>query len=301
MISYVMANVRSEVEDKAQVVSTRTCVCRRPDFLEKMMIPFNKEESSLSVKEIREKEEGLRTMECLRGRLLAERQASRFAGEQAQLMANRLVELENQLREETKLRTKTEKKLKFLKKKLETLLISPALHEPEQSSVCETSIVSSDSSSTVTIASEAKITEEAEVESESHKRDSNAGDLSSEKSGPAYNEFKTDGHSCAGARNSVTENENSFDYDEDDQVNDSIALVPVTLPEAEPESKALNAKMMVMSASVSEVLDALRHARESIQRSMEKRNCMIGESVQRLKLPSSAKDFMIVWMVKDPH
>lgn len=127
------------------------------------------------------------------------------------------MELENQLREETKLRAKTEKKLKFLKKKLETLLISPALHEPEQSSVCETSIVSSDSSSTVTIASEAKITEEAEVESESRfenkdasphhlelnapektlagdKRDSNAGDLSSEKSGPAYNEFKTDGH-----------------------------------------------------------------------------------------------------------
>lgn len=74
----------------------------------------------------------------------------------------------------------------------------------------------------------------------------------------------------------MTENENSFDHDEDDQVNDSTALVPVTLPEAEPESKALNAKMMVMSASVSEVLDALRHARESIQRSLEKRNCMIG-------------------------
>lgn len=115
------------------------------------------------------------------------------------------MELENQLKEETKLRAKTEKKLEHLKKKLETLLISPALHEPAQSSVCETGIVCSDSSSTVTFASEAKITEEAEVESKCRfenkdasphlelnapgktlagdKRDSDAGDISSEKSG----------------------------------------------------------------------------------------------------------------------
>lgn len=258
-------------------------------------MPVDREESSLSIKEIRGTEEGLRTVECLRGRLLAERQASRFAREQAQLMANRLVELENQLREETRLRTKTEKKLKCLKKKLETLLISPALPEPEQSGACEAGIASSDSSSTVTIASETKITEEAEVESKSHfenmdaslhlelyasekslagdKRDSNAGDFSSEKAGPKYDEFKTDGHSHTSARDLATENENSFDGD--DQVDDSLALVPVTLPEAEPESKEPNAKMTITSASVSEVLDALRHARENIQRSMEKRSCMI--------------------------
>ncbi|XP_030522078.1 uncharacterized protein LOC115735120 isoform X1 [Rhodamnia argentea] len=251
--------------------------------------------SAYSITETREMEEGLRTVECLRGRLLAERQASRFAREQAQLMANKLVELENQLREETQMTAKTEKKLEFLKKKLETLLISPALHEPEQSSICGTGIVSTDSSSTVTIASEPKITEEAEVESKSRfenngasphlelnaskrtlagdKRDSDARDFSCEKSGHAFNEFKTDSHSCTSTRNSVTENENSSDYA--DQVDDSLALVPVTLAEAEPESKELNAKMMIMSASVSEVLDALRHARESIRRSMEKRSCMI--------------------------
>ncbi|KAI3442987.1 Protein-serine/threonine phosphatase [Psidium guajava] len=243
----------------------------------------------------KEKEEGLRTVECLRGRLLAERQASRFAREQAQLMTNKLVELENQLREETQMRAKTEKKLKFLKKKLETLLISPALHEPEQSSICGTGIVSSNSSSTVTFASEAKITEEAEVESKSRfenkgasphlelnapektlaldRHDADAGDFSSEKSGHTYNEFKIDGHSCPSTRNSVTENESSLD--DADQVDNSLALVPVTLAEAEPESKEQNAKMMIMRASVSEVLDALRHARESIQRSMEKRSCMI--------------------------
>ncbi|XP_048127323.1 uncharacterized protein LOC115735120 isoform X2 [Rhodamnia argentea] len=237
--------------------------------------------SAYSITETREMEEGLRTVECLRGRLLAERQASRFAREQAQLMANKLVELENQLREETQMTAKTEKKLEFLKKKLETLLISPALHEPEQSSICGTGIVSTD--------------EEAEVESKSRfenngasphlelnaskrtlagdKRDSDARDFSCEKSGHAFNEFKTDSHSCTSTRNSVTENENSSDYA--DQVDDSLALVPVTLAEAEPESKELNAKMMIMSASVSEVLDALRHARESIRRSMEKRSCMI--------------------------
>ncbi|KAF8042505.1 hypothetical protein BT93_A0976 [Corymbia citriodora subsp. variegata] len=256
------------------------------------MMPFNKEESLLSTKETRGKEEGLRTVECLRGRLLAERQASRFSRERAQLMATKLVELENQLREETRLRAKTEKKLKLLKKKLETLLISSALPESEQSGFCETSIAYSDSSSTVTIASEAKTTEEAEVESKSHfekkdaspyqelnslekalagdKRDSDAGDFSSEKSGPASC------HSHTSARDSAaTEKENSFDVD--DQVDDSLALVPVTLPEAaEPASKELDAKMMITSASVREVLDALRHARESIQRSMEeRRSCMI--------------------------
>lgn len=73
----------------------------------------------------------------------------------------------------------------------------------------------------------------------------------------------------------MTEKENSFHDDDDDAVDDSLALVPVTLPEAEAESRKPNPKMMIMRASVSEVLDALRHARESIQQSMEKRNCMI--------------------------
>lgn len=37
-----------------------------------------------------ERDEGLRTLECLRGRLLAERQASKTAKEDAELMGNKV-------------------------------------------------------------------------------------------------------------------------------------------------------------------------------------------------------------------
>ena len=62
----------------------------------------------------------------------------------------KLIELENQLKEETKLRNKAEKKLKFLMKKLESLNISTISVESEQSSTsekCEMSCRSSASSS----------------------------------------------------------------------------------------------------------------------------------------------------------
>ncbi|KAG7033870.1 hypothetical protein SDJN02_03595 [Cucurbita argyrosperma subsp. argyrosperma] len=67
---------------------------------------------------------GLKTLDCLRGRLLAERQASRSAKEEAQLMGEKLIELENQIRKETELRNKAEKRLKLLIKKLESFNIA---------------------------------------------------------------------------------------------------------------------------------------------------------------------------------
>ncbi|XP_050227997.1 uncharacterized protein LOC126677431 [Mercurialis annua] len=72
------------------------------------------------------------TLECLRGRLLAERQASKLAKHEAQLMGAKLIEIETKLREETKLRQKAEKKLKLLMKKLEPLKISPVFERLEQ-------------------------------------------------------------------------------------------------------------------------------------------------------------------------
>ncbi|KAK4783238.1 hypothetical protein SAY86_007612 [Trapa natans] len=65
-----------------------------------------------------EKGEGIRLIESLRGRLLAEREASRAAREEAELICKRLVELDSKLREETKLRDKARKRLEFLEKKL---------------------------------------------------------------------------------------------------------------------------------------------------------------------------------------
>uniref|UniRef100_A0A0V0HHA0 Putative ovule protein n=1 Tax=Solanum chacoense TaxID=4108 RepID=A0A0V0HHA0_SOLCH len=74
----------------------------------------------LSEKKIEEEEDSLSKVECLRGRLLAERVASRIAKQEAQNMGNKMIELETKLKEETRSRNKAEKKLKFLIKKLES-------------------------------------------------------------------------------------------------------------------------------------------------------------------------------------
>ncbi|TKY62208.1 hypothetical protein E2542_SST12064 [Spatholobus suberectus] len=84
--------------------------------------------------------DGLNTLECLRGRLRAERQASRVAKEQAESMGNKFVELEKKLKEEIKLRDKAERKIKLLKKKLECFNVStPSWQKSHSSEKCENS------------------------------------------------------------------------------------------------------------------------------------------------------------------
>ncbi|XP_038988982.1 uncharacterized protein LOC103706633 [Phoenix dactylifera] len=68
-------------------------------------------------------DDGLRTVDCLRGRLLAERVASKAAKERADSMAKKLEELERILAEEIKRRNMAEKRLKHALKKLESLKI----------------------------------------------------------------------------------------------------------------------------------------------------------------------------------
>ncbi|XP_065029670.1 uncharacterized protein LOC135652576 isoform X1 [Musa acuminata AAA Group] len=63
----------------------------------------------------------LRTIHCLRGRLLAERVASKAAKEEAERLAKRLEELERKLAEEIKCMNRAEKKLKHAMKKLQSL------------------------------------------------------------------------------------------------------------------------------------------------------------------------------------
>ncbi|CDY46772.1 hypothetical protein BRARA_C01873 [Brassica rapa] len=75
--------------------------------------------SSASKKMEEEEKEGMRTVECLRGRLLAERQVSRSAKEEAELITKKMEELEEHLKEEIRLREKAEKRLKYLMRKLE--------------------------------------------------------------------------------------------------------------------------------------------------------------------------------------
>ncbi|CAH8391918.1 unnamed protein product [Eruca vesicaria subsp. sativa] len=94
-----------------------------------------------------EEKEGLRTVECLRGRLLAERQVSRSANEEADLITKKLEELEKHLKEEIRLREKAEKRLKYLMKKLESIKGSGSSEGSEQLSSSEVSCLSSVSTS----------------------------------------------------------------------------------------------------------------------------------------------------------
>ncbi|KAK7337008.1 hypothetical protein VNO77_17564 [Canavalia gladiata] len=92
--------------------------------------------------------DGLNTLECLRGRLLAERHASRVAKEEAQSMGKKFVELEKKLREEIKLRDKAERKLQLLKKKLESFNMSEKCENCCGSSSCCTASRHSESNET---------------------------------------------------------------------------------------------------------------------------------------------------------
>ncbi|XP_039055758.1 uncharacterized protein LOC120198511 [Hibiscus syriacus] len=181
-----------------------------------------------------ETDEGLRPVEFLRGRLLAERQASKTAKQDAQLIGNKLMELEKELKEETKLRNKAEKRLKLLRKKLES----------RKSERHEVSCVSSTSSSYTTI--------------------TNTNDFSHEKSSVE----SSSGHEVPKVDDTRLEIDNgrNENYEDDDSVDDSLALVPFFLPETKvtPEIKIVN-------RSIGEVLETLRHARERIQSSMERR------------------------------
>ncbi|XP_057801391.1 uncharacterized protein LOC131016709 [Salvia miltiorrhiza] len=78
-----------------------------------------------------EGEDSVKTVDCLRGRLLAERAASKNAKAEAQQLEIKLMELEKLLTQEAKSRNKAEKKLKFLTKKLESINIFHLSDESE--------------------------------------------------------------------------------------------------------------------------------------------------------------------------
>ncbi|XP_047086654.1 uncharacterized protein LOC124698182 [Lolium rigidum] len=78
---------------------------------------------------------GMRTVECLRGRLQAERVASKAAKEEADQLASRLDELEKQLAEEVKIKNKAERRLRRAIKRLESLKILDVQLSPSETSI----------------------------------------------------------------------------------------------------------------------------------------------------------------------
>lgn len=69
-------------------------------------------------------------------------------------------------------------------------------------------------------------------------------------------------------KSSVAENEN---YDDEENVDDSLALVPVSLPLSSQSTPEVKPVTVPVHESVREVLETLRHVRENIQSTMERR------------------------------
>ncbi|KAK9291192.1 hypothetical protein L1049_009380 [Liquidambar formosana] len=289
------------------------------------MLPAYHADANGSEKKM-EGDDGLRTLECLRGRLQAERVASRVAKEDAELIGKKLIELENQLRVETKSKNRAEKKLKFLMKKLESLKITYVSEESEQSSSSEnfgTSCISSSSSAGNKDPEEQKPktqitnTEKCDIEEVVKETNSptmsqnlnhgvsetsmtNQSHTSEETSSPpatsnssttpsrelesnrSCEDSKTDDHSSASSNSpmEVMGINGEKDNAGEDYGDNSLALVLV--PES-LQAPPRNGELKMVSGSVSDVLDALRHAREKLQSSLERRHMIkVGSTATKI-------------------
>ncbi|KAL0338378.1 UNVERIFIED_CONTAM: hypothetical protein Sangu_1359900 [Sesamum angustifolium] len=221
-----------------------------------------KENADANLSEM-EGDDSARTVNCLRVRLLAERVASRNARQEADQLENKLLELENLLKEEAKSRNRAEKKLKFLTKRLQCMNIPYATDESEHSGLLDTSNISSatslDSSST-------KQPEKGEI---LHMNISTVSE--SQESNEIVKSSKGD---FAYHSNGCLNQEDG--HDPDNHVDNSMALVPVDVPQ---KNQTIDPE--VLDTTVKEVLDALRRAKEQLQSSMERRRMSMIKVVRR--------------------
>ncbi|MED6224546.1 hypothetical protein PIB30_085202 [Stylosanthes scabra] len=248
----------------------------------------------------------LNTVECLRGRLLAERHASRVAKEQAESMDKKLVELERMIKEEIKLRERAQSKLRFLKKKFETLNISSISmksHHHSDYYSCENSSGSSSSSSVTSIS---KHSSEAVEKKDSHHHEKNEDlpennkvvyannnnnvteeasaiifqtqicssttkDSDSEISFCYSNSSSEDLKNDDSRVSSLSSKSSVTEKDDDEKgnfIDNSMALVPVNVAAATLHAKT---RLKPLNQSVLEALEALEQAKERIRSSMETR------------------------------
>ncbi|KAL3839598.1 hypothetical protein ACJIZ3_024189 [Penstemon smallii] len=265
------------------------------------MVTEGNADSRFSEKKM-EIEDSVRTVDCLRGRLLAERVASRTAKEEAEQLENKLIELENVLKEEAKSRKRAEKKMKFLMKKLESMNITYVSDESESSGLVDKSDISSVSSSTLSSSStkevevkrensELKIStmwegqesieessnsvyEECEMGSSENPISPTISDNFGEKSCKQQHGFEGS-LTCDQSYNDSKMDEQSVESCAEEGLNqeytdNSMALVLVDTPQKNHE----RIDPEVLDATVKEVLDALRHAKEQLQSSMERKRTM---------------------------
>ncbi|KAL7133389.1 hypothetical protein ABFS83_12G137300 [Erythranthe nasuta] len=268
-------------------------------------------DSNLGEKKV-EEEDSLRTVDCLRGRLLAERVASKNANEEAEHLGNKLMELETLLKQEAESRNRAEKRLKLLMKKLQSMNISYVSDESGYSCSVEKSDVSSVSSSTNSPTTEQlqENCENRQIKTESRELKENL-ESSSRGSENLQQNDSQNSSSSIGDKNSTTDEslsaafeiqeqkreveaiaasenldpieaqngtikmdeqsatsstEEELNQESESQTDNSMAIVSIDKP---PEKNTVDPE--VLDATVKEVLDALRHAKEQLQISMERR------------------------------
>ncbi|XP_076889247.1 uncharacterized protein LOC143539950 [Bidens hawaiensis] len=238
-----------------------------------------------------EGDKGLSTVECLRGRLLAERAASKAANHESEQLSTKVVELEKLLILEIKSRNKAEKRLKFLMKKLESLNIS-YVSVDESLSISEESEISSVSSSKSQVSNISKCVKNTDMSGERHKCPSYEDNLGFLDDDISENSIKnviqsSPKEDSIGSKSFVTHNNNDNeehyqdachnedksilaprnDEGDNDVYDNSLALVTVDYIMVKEEKKDVS----VSNGNVKDVLDALRYARECIQASMDLR------------------------------
>ncbi|XP_042510525.1 uncharacterized protein LOC122085966 [Macadamia integrifolia] len=246
-----------------------------------------------------EGDDGLRTLECLRGRLLAERTASKAAKEEAELMRNKLVELERKVKAEIEAKNRAEKKLKFLTKKLKCLKLAPS---SDQSSSLEASSglkdpeegkANSEIAASVKCDGEEETNEKKEAsisadpshdgsvagtsnEAKMNWREGSSGSVVTDPEELGNVDYRVSSKELVIAddlrlRDSSKESENG-ERDPTEDVDNSLAIVPVSTPTTPHQSREPEPPQIINSDDVMDVLAALRHAREKLHSYIGTRN-----------------------------
>ncbi|CAH9127088.1 unnamed protein product [Cuscuta epithymum] len=227
-------------------------------------------------------EDTIRTVECLRGRLQAERVASRNAKEDAYLMETKLTELEARLKEENKSRNRAEKRFKHLMKKLESINIS--LTSSDESENWSLTVGSEDSSASNTACSSSKVSEDTMLQFEavssstddSQEAIDNAKAENESLSSPGEEDTgKSVEHGFIERKDLPMRDDNSLEVafeksemngsDREENTDNSLALVRVCLPNPKQTFD-----IAVLDPTVKDVLDSLRHAKEKLQNMLER-------------------------------
>ncbi|XAR50974.1 hypothetical protein NMG60_11005453 [Bertholletia excelsa] len=246
-------------------------------------------------------EDSLRRVQCLRGRLLAERALSRTAKEDADQMEKKLEELEKQLGIEMKSRNRAEKRLKLLQKKLESLKVQNSPDDSsEHSSMTEKREASSSVSSTASWRVKTHISSPKKFQIEESAADLQVGDNALHTSASNRSHWSSVEESRGSSDRATSEEPNELqsslkfrDLKADDQiqkdsslryavkkkeedpddcvevgVDNSIALVLLPLDSVkEPQP----CEPSMTRPTVEQVLRLLRLAREKLQLSVQRR------------------------------